>query len=110
MILSPSAVPSSNQSLHEAQARGLIAYNPATPVRIVIKTRERLPIRIGEQIPTKADLRAILESSTAVDYGYKKRVRKTSRRRRRSQLGQDRWDPPFFTAALPECVLPNCGD
>jgi integrase len=62
--------------LVDSQRRGLIAYNPAQPVRIDTKTREEAPIRIGEQIPSKADIRAILAAST------------------------DPWHPLFLTAAF----------
>jgi hypothetical protein len=43
--------------LREAQKCGLIATNPAQPVSIDAKTREKAPLRIGEQIPSKADIR-----------------------------------------------------
>jgi integrase len=62
--------------LSDSQRRGLIAYNPARPVRIAVRTRELAPIRIGEQIPSKADIRAILAAST------------------------DPWRALFFTAAF----------
>jgi integrase len=62
--------------LRDSQRRGLIAYNPAQPVRIDTKTREQAPIRIGEQIPSKADIRTILAAST------------------------DPWHPLFLTAAF----------
>jgi integrase len=86
--------------LKEAQIRGLILYNPAKPVRIDTKTREQAPIRIGEQVPSKADLRAILAASATVDYEYDDRVRKTARRRPQSRFERDRWSPLFFTAAF----------
>jgi integrase len=45
-------------------------------VRVDTKTREQAPIQIGEQIPSKADVRAILAAST------------------------DPWHPLFLTAAF----------
>lgn len=49
--------------LHEAQQRGLIAYNSAESIRVKTKTRDKAPFRIGVQIPDKPDVRAILAAS-----------------------------------------------
>lgn len=52
--------------VNEAQRRGLISHNPAQPVRINSRKRERVPIRIGEQIPDRKEVRAILTGSIDV--------------------------------------------
>src|SRR5260370_33507191 len=62
--------------LTEAQKRGLLALNPAQPIRIDPKKRERVPIRIVEQIPHRPDVRAILAAATGL------------------------WHPLFFAAAF----------
>ena len=54
--------------LKDAQRRGLIAYNPATPIRIRTNWREKVSKRIGEHIPSKADVRAML--GAAKGYWY----------------------------------------
>jgi integrase len=48
----------------EAQRRGLIAHNPASPVRVGAKQREVAQIAIGQNIPSKAEIRAILDHAT----------------------------------------------
>jgi integrase len=50
--------------LKDAQKRGLIVHNPAQVIAIDTKSREKAPIRIGEQIPDRSDVRAILAAST----------------------------------------------
>jgi integrase len=62
--------------LKEAMERGLIAFNPAQPLSVPIDGRDKPPIRIGEQIPSKEDIRAILSASERV------------------------WHPLLFTAAF----------
>jgi integrase len=49
--------------LKEAQRQGLIAYNPASPVRIDTKRRESSKLKVGVDIPSKDDVRRILEGS-----------------------------------------------
>jgi integrase len=49
--------------LKDAQRRGLIAFNPAQPIRLDPKRRERAPIGIGEEIPDRPDVRAILTAA-----------------------------------------------
>lgn len=49
--------------LNDAQTRGLISYNPALPVRIKMKERERARLRIGEKIPDRADVQAVFNAS-----------------------------------------------
>lgn len=62
--------------LKEAQTQGWLAYNPAAGVRMSQKDRDRMPVQIGENIPRKEDVRAILAASSS------------------------RWRPFFFTAAF----------
>jgi integrase len=50
--------------LSEAQKRGLIAYNPASSIRITSRKRHRVLMRIGGQIPDRPDIRAILGEAT----------------------------------------------
>jgi integrase len=50
--------------LSHAQKRGAIAYNPATETGIKERDREKVRLRIGEHIPTKAEVRRMLEAST----------------------------------------------
>ncbi len=52
--------------LNDAQTCGLISYNPALPIRIKIKERDRAPLRIGEHIPDRADVAAIVSASTGM--------------------------------------------
>ena len=47
----------------EAMRRELIRVNPAQDVSISKKDREKVPLKIGEQIPDRADVRAILLAS-----------------------------------------------
>ena len=54
--------------LRDAQRRGLIGYNPASPVRIKTNNRNKVRIQIGEHIPSKEDLRAILKCATGQWY------------------------------------------
>jgi integrase len=49
--------------LKEAVERGLIAFNPAQTLSVPIDGRDKPPIRIGEQIPNKEDIRHILAAS-----------------------------------------------
>jgi integrase len=46
--------------LGEAQRRGLIAHNPAAPVRVDFKKRENSKLVVGRDIPSKDEVRAIL--------------------------------------------------
>jgi integrase len=50
--------------LNDAQRRGLINYNPALPIRIKDKKREKAPIRIGDQIPDRVDVFRIVNAAT----------------------------------------------
>jgi integrase len=47
--------------LGEAQRRGLVAQNAAQPVRVDTKKREQAQLEIGRDIPSKEDIRVILE-------------------------------------------------
>jgi integrase len=47
--------------LGEAQRRGLIAHNPASPVRVEARRREVPRLTVGHGIPTKEQVRAILD-------------------------------------------------
>jgi integrase len=50
--------------LGEAQRRGLVAYNAASPVRVDVRRREIARLAVGQHIPTKAEVRAILTQAT----------------------------------------------
>src|SRR5205807_9388149 len=52
--------------LNDAQTRGSIAYNPAQPVKIKTKDRERAPIQIGVEIPDRPDVLAIVSASSGM--------------------------------------------
>lgn len=52
--------------LKEAQALGLLAFNPAQAVSIKSKERDQIPLRIGVEIPDRPDIKAILAASTGV--------------------------------------------
>jgi integrase len=54
------------QMLNVAVKHGLITYNPAHRMRLDTKEREKIRIRIGEQIPDRPDVRAILGASTGM--------------------------------------------
>ena len=47
--------------LGEAQRRGLVAYNAAAPVRVSVRRRDVAKLASGRGIPSKAEIRAILE-------------------------------------------------
>lgn len=47
-------------TLAEAQRRGLVAYNAASPVRVDERRREIARLAVGVDIPAKADVRVIL--------------------------------------------------
>jgi integrase len=47
--------------LGEAQRRGLIAHNPASPVRVDLKRRENGKLVVGQDIPSKAEIQAVLD-------------------------------------------------
>jgi site-specific recombinase XerC len=49
--------------LNYAQKRGLIAYNPASPVRIDTRKRDTIPIRLGLEIPDRPEIRKIFAAS-----------------------------------------------
>ena len=46
--------------LTEAQRRGLSAHNPATPVKIDVKKREKAKLVVGRDIPSKEEVQTIL--------------------------------------------------
>jgi integrase len=46
--------------LGEAQRRGLVAHNAAQPVRVDVKKREQGKLKVGRDIPSKAEVQAIL--------------------------------------------------
>jgi integrase len=52
--------------LSEAQRRGLVAQNVASPVKIGINTRDKRPLEIGVDVPTKDEVRALLHHATGV--------------------------------------------
>jgi len=52
--------------LNDAQRCGMISYNPALPVRIKMKARDGAPLRIGEHIPDRADVLAIVNASVGM--------------------------------------------
>jgi integrase len=52
--------------LNVAVKHGLIAYNPARDISFESKNREKVRIRIGEQIPDRPDVRHILAASTGI--------------------------------------------
>jgi integrase len=47
--------------LSDAQRRGLVAHNAALPVKVDVKRREAERLAVGKHIPTKAEIRAILD-------------------------------------------------
>jgi integrase len=49
--------------LAEAQRRGLIAYNAASPVKVDIRKREQRKLAIGRDFPSKTEIQAILEGA-----------------------------------------------
>jgi integrase len=51
--------------LKEAQRRGLVAHNAAQPVRIETKKREQGKLDIGRNVPSKAEVQAILTHAGA---------------------------------------------
>lgn len=51
--------------LGEAQRRGLVAQNAAQPVRVSTKKRERRKLAVGQDIPSKEEVRAILAHAEA---------------------------------------------
>jgi integrase len=54
--------------LTEMQRRGIIAYNPAEPVKIMDPWRHRKRVAIGEEIPTKRDVQKLLAASLDPHY------------------------------------------
>jgi integrase len=50
--------------LTEAQRRGLIAHNPASPVRVDLKKREAGKLKAGRDIPSKEEIQTILAAAT----------------------------------------------
>jgi integrase len=50
--------------LSEAQRRGLSAYNPATPVKVDAKKREKPKLVVGRDIPSKEEIQTILSKAT----------------------------------------------
>ncbi|MGH7097896.1 MAG: tyrosine-type recombinase/integrase [Stellaceae bacterium] len=49
--------------LGEAQRRGLVAQNAAQPVKVDVKRRENGKLTVGRDIPSKEEIRTILESA-----------------------------------------------
>jgi integrase len=49
--------------LSEAQRRGLVAHNPAAPVKVDAKKRERGRLAIGRDIPSKDEVQKILAAA-----------------------------------------------
>jgi integrase len=49
--------------LSEAQRRGLVAQNVAQPVKVSVRTRDRRKLEAGRDIPSKDDIRAILDAA-----------------------------------------------
>jgi integrase len=52
--------------LNDSQTRGLIVYNPALPVKIKSKKRERARLRIGVQIPDRPEILSIILVSSGM--------------------------------------------
>jgi integrase len=50
--------------LYEAQRRGLVAQNVALPVRIARNDRDERPLEIGVEVPSKAEVQAMLQHAT----------------------------------------------
>jgi integrase len=50
--------------LGEAQRRGLVAHNAATPVRVDVKKRENGKLTVGRDIPSKAEAQTILSTAS----------------------------------------------
>jgi integrase len=53
-------------TLADAQRRGLVAQNVASPVKIDRNARDRRPLEIGVDVPTKAEVQAILQCAAGV--------------------------------------------
>src|SRR5436309_5507335 len=49
--------------LGEAQRRGLVAHNAASPVRVDVKKRENGKLTVGRDIPSKAEVQIILSTA-----------------------------------------------
>jgi integrase len=49
--------------LKEAQRRGLVTQNVALPVTVREKSRDQQPLRIGVDVPTKAEVQAMLSAA-----------------------------------------------
>jgi integrase len=49
--------------LGEAQRRGLSAHNPATPVKVDAKKREKAKLVVGRDIPSKEEIQTILSKA-----------------------------------------------
>jgi integrase len=49
--------------LSEAQRRGLSAHNPATPVKVDAKKREKAKLVVGRDIPSKEEIQTILSKA-----------------------------------------------
>ena len=49
--------------LTEAQRRGLVAHNAASPVKIEIAGRHKRKLKVGEDIPTKGEAQRIIEAA-----------------------------------------------
>lgn len=62
--LSGKVLTSLKSILSEAQRRGLVAHNVASPVRIRTSARENGRVVVGKDIPTKAEAHALIEAAT----------------------------------------------
>jgi integrase len=51
--------------LNEAQTRGLVAQNVALPVKLGQKLRDKRKLEVGIDIPSKAEIRLLLDAATA---------------------------------------------
>jgi integrase len=49
--------------LSEAQRRGLVAQNVAQPVKVSVRKRDRRKLEIGRDIPSKEEIRSILDAA-----------------------------------------------
>jgi integrase len=51
--------------LREAMERGLVAQNVALPVKVEMKSRDRRKLQIGRDIPSKEEIKVILDNARA---------------------------------------------
>src|SRR4051794_18932306 len=52
--------------LAEAQVRGLVAQNVALPIKVETKSRDRRRLHIGRDIPSKEEIRIILDTAKGI--------------------------------------------